>query len=214
MVKAANPGPPPPPVQMCEHEDCSFKAKPHYGDFDGKHYCLICKPKAEKAAAPAAEEAAPAQRCEVLKKNEDVCGLKGNTVYRGVMCCTMHLRNEGNKFEHGVTAAIKEMTKLSLTMEELAQVCTLSSHPLSSHLMYSRLACREFRNERLNRVRRLGRLQRTRSWSWRRMRRRMTNCSDACVRCLCPMSCPMLAPMLAICVLRCSVQCVLRCGVF
>ena len=32
--------------------------------------------------------------------------------------------------------------------EELAQVCMLSSHPLSSHLMSSRLACRKFRNER------------------------------------------------------------------
>jgi len=140
MVKAATPEPPPPPVQMCEYEGCFFRAKPHCGDFDGKHYCLICKPKAEKAAAPAAEEAAPPRRCEVVKKDKSLCGLKGNKEYRGVMCCTMHLRNEGIKFENGVTAAIKKIFELSLTVEGLAQVGTLSSHSsslISSHVLPS-----------------------------------------------------------------------------
>jgi hypothetical protein len=140
MVKAATPEPPPPPVQMCEYEGCSFRAKPHYGDFNGKHYCLICKPKAEKAAAPAAEEAAPPRQCEVLKKDKSLCGFKGNKEYRGVMCCTMHLRNEGIKFENGVTAAIKKISELSLTVEGLDQVGTLSSHSsslISSHVIPS-----------------------------------------------------------------------------
>ena len=93
-----------------------------------------------KAAAPAAEEAAPARRCEVVKKDKSLCGLKSNKEYRGVMCCTMHLRNKEIKFENGVTAAIKKISELSITVEELAQVGTLSSHSsslISSHLIPS-----------------------------------------------------------------------------
>ena len=130
MVKEANPEP---PIPNCDWRTCPFKSKLQLGDSDGKHYCLIHKRMAEEAAVPAAQEAEPAWRCEVLKKDKDksVCGKPGNQVYRGVMCCAQHYVTKTNAYDKGMQTILDTMRTFELSTNDVVQV---RAHLVSSHL--------------------------------------------------------------------------------
>ena len=74
-----------------------------------------------------------------LKKDKDnsVRGKPGNKEYRGVMCCTLHLRTQGETYEKAIVKITTLASNLSLTKADVVEVRASACHTCFTQLIAS-----------------------------------------------------------------------------